>query len=242
MEARVRNLARGTAILSFLLLATAWPAYAEERSYDVPAFTGVDVSSGLSAIVSVGSTQSVSAEAPNAAALDRLKVDVSEGTLHLAIEGNFVGWFFTFGQSKPLLVRVTLPSLENVAASAGASVDVTQASGRTLAMSASSGASMSAKIGTVDRLSLDVSSGARVRVQGSCNQLIANASSGGALEAHDLACGEVTVTASSGASARVNALKSVNADASVGASISISGRPERASSNSSVGGSVSFAP
>ena len=232
-------------VLSLLFLAAvpgAGAAAAAELNLTEPPFSAVSISSGLSATVQVGPVQSVRAEGPNAAAFDRLKAKVSDGTLSLWIEGNVVSWFFTFGQQKPLVVTITTPELKSADANSGATVDVAGFTGDTVSVSASSGATMSAALAATQRANVDVSSGAHLKLTGACDQMLANVSSGASLEAGAVPCKGINANVSSGGSASVNATDSVNADASIGGSITIRGRPQKTLTNSSVGGSVSLTP
>ncbi|MDR3475839.1 MAG: DUF2807 domain-containing protein [Devosia sp.] len=229
-----------------LLLAAAsiglalGPARAEQRSYELAGFDTVSVATGISAIVEIGGGQSVSAEAPNAAALDRLKVEVTNGRLELAIDGNFVNWFFNFGQRKPIVVHIATPSLKAAEASSGADLDITGIAAAGLSLTVSSGASVAATATGAERLAFDASTGGTIKAAGTCTHLIANASTGASLDARDLICADVNAQASAGGHADVHADKSINANASVGGGIRVFGNPTDVNSNSGTGGSVDF--
>lgn len=151
-------------------LATG-PARAEERVYDMPTFERVEVTAGVSAIVEAGPAQAIRADAPNAATLDRLTVDVRGGTLRLGIEGNLVTWLFNLGQRRPIVVHVTAPAIRAAAASSGADIDVRGLSGDAQ-LSASSGAAIVATIAAGADVSLDASSGASLRVRAPARVLL----------------------------------------------------------------------
>jgi hypothetical protein len=226
--------------LAGLGLATG-PALAEQRSYDLASFDTVSVATGISAIVEIGGTQSVSAEAPNAAALDRLKVEVSNGRLELGIDGNFVNWFFNFGQRKPIVVHVAVPRLRAAEASSGADLDIAGIPPEGISIGVSSGASIAATATGAERMALDASSGGTIKAKGTCTHLVANASSGANLDARDLVCADVNAQASSGGHADVHADKSINANASIGGGIRIFGNPPDTNTNSGTGGTIDFA-
>lgn len=217
-------------------------ARAEQRTYQVAPFDTVSVSTGISAIITAGGTQSVMAEAPNGAALDRLKVEVNDGRLEVGIDGNFVTWFFNLGQRKPIVVHIGTSGLKAAEANSGADLDLTAVSGGTLSLGASSGASISLQAPDAERVSMDVSSGASIKATGTCKHLIANVSSGGNIDARELRCDDVNAQASAGGHADVDAVKSINANASIGGGITVFGEPTDRNVNSGTGGSIDYSP
>ena len=235
---------RAPSLLFGLALAAlaAGSARAETRSYQLPHFDSVSVATGISAIVETGGAEAVSAEAPNAAALDRLKVEVHEGQLRLSIDGNFVNWFFNLGQRKPIVVHVAAPAIKAAEASSGADLDLTLSSAEAVSIGASSGASVAATLGDTAKVSIDVSSGASLGAKGTCGSLIANVSTGGTFSGRDMVCDSVNTQASTGGHAEVHATHSVNANASVGGSVAVYGNPADSNINSGTGGSVTLSP
>lgn len=219
----------------------AGSAFAADRTYDVAPFEAVSVSTGISAIVDVGEAQSIRAEAPNTAILDRLNVEVRDGRLDVSLKWNFMDWIFNIGSNKGVVIHIGAPTLTSADAGAGADLDVNGMTGEALSLNASSGASLAALDVSGTRVSLNASSGGGLTARGTCDQLIAGASSGGGVEAQQLACINVDVDASSGGHASVNASKSLNADASSGGSITVYGKSLEVQVESSSGGSVSFA-
>ena len=235
----MRLLVALTAVALAGLVAGA--ARAEQRTYQLAPFDSVSVSTGISAVVTADGTQSVMAEAPNSAALDRLKVEVTDGRLEVRIDGNFVTWFFNLGQRKPIVVHIGTSGLKAAEANSGADLDISGVAGTALSLGASSGASISFQAADAERISMDVSSGASIKATGSCKHLIANVSSGGNVDARELHCDDVNAQASAGGHADVDAQKAINANASIGGSISIFGKPEDTNVNSGTGGSIDFA-
>ena len=221
--------------------AAPGPATAETRTYELPPFDSVSVSSGLTAIVDVGGPQSVRAEAPSESILDQLKVDVRNGRLELGLETGIVQWLFGPGQQQPFVIHVSAPEIKAAEASSGADVEVNGMAGETLSLGASSGAALAATGTSGGNVSLDVSSGADLKVAGKCATLTAGASSGATLEARDLLCEEVNADLSSGAHAEVHAQQAIGADASSGAGIVVHGSPADVEIDTSSGGSVDFA-
>jgi hypothetical protein len=224
---------------AFLFLTGS--ALAESRSYTLPPFDGVSVSGGISAVVEVGGEQAVVADAPASAILDRLVVEVRGGQLEIGFEWNALDWLFNFGRNKGVVVHVSAPALSQASASAAADMDVKSISGDVLSFDSSSGASMSIQGAKGVRVSANSSSGANLTLSGSCDQLVGSTSSGASLSAQSFDCQNVDVDASSGGYASVSATVSIDADASSGGSIDVFGSAPNVQSNTSSGGSVSFA-
>lgn len=233
----LRPLIVGTA---FVLLANS-TTQAATRTFETAAFHEVSVSAGISAVVEVGQTQSISAEATTDALLDRLDVHVRDDKLEIAFKWDVLDWLFTFGQTRAVTVHVLAPELRAVESSAGANVDAQSLTGDNLRFAVSSGASLSAQGIKADYVTLDSSSGGNLTVSGSCTKLIANSSSGGNLGGKALSCADVNANASSGGHADVTATQSINANASSGGGITIHGKPAQTTVNSSSGGSAAFA-
>lgn len=188
-------------------------AWADTKAFDLKGFEGVSVSSGIDATVTVGPDFSILADgAPRD--LERLKVEVRGDTLNIGRD-----WKRTRGmRNGKVKFTVTLPQLD--------------------LLDVSSGASIEAKGVRADTFTIDASSGGFMRVEGTCERIVVDVSSGGNVEAEELVCRTAVVDASSGGAAEVFASEEVSGDASSGGSVRISGSPPRVSKDTSSGGSV----
>jgi hypothetical protein len=211
-------------------------AAAAEASFDLPPFTGIDISSGIDAVVSVGGAQSVRAESPNQDQLDELVVEVRDGTLTAGTDWNLLDLLF-FGD-RQIKLHVTVPSLERASSSSGANVQVTGLTADTAVLNASSGADLDLVGAAAAHFDIDVSSGADLNVEGSCETANAGSSSGATLRAERLTCAEVEIDVSSGADADVFASDAVTANASSGGDIIVHGNPPAVEQEASSGGEV----
>lgn len=212
------------------------PVVAASKAFEVPPFTSLEISSGLNAVVSVGETQSVTAESPHQENLDRMRIEVHDGLLRAWTDWSVLD-FLQFG-SPQITITITVPELVRASANSGADVEVSDMSGEHLTLSSSSGADLYAIGAAGTAFELDASSGADLRVEGTCERAKASSSSGADLRADRLSCSEVSVNASSGASADVFASRSVQAEASSGASINVYGSPETVDQDVSSGADV----
>lgn len=216
-----------------LLLVPA--SLAETRSYDVPTFTEIDVSSGITLSFAAGETQSVTVE--NAKGnFDDIKVTVSDGTLNLK-RPQKLGWSF----SRPrYTVTVTAPQLSGLEVSSGADAVGSGLQGPEVFVEVSSGAS--AEVSDIDGESviLETNSGANMIVSGVCGEVRADSSSGSDLDARNLVCIDGRAEASSGADTLIHTTQSVRAEASSGADVVVYGSPESVSEETSSGGDVTL--
>jgi hypothetical protein len=220
-------------------LAVSLPVMAAERSYDLADFDGVKISSGLSAEVSVGEEFSVTAEARTRRTLDHLNIRVRSGTLMVERSGSWTD-FSLFSARRDATIRITLPALTNIEATAGSDVYVDGATSDDFQATSSSGADLELANANLGSAEFNVSSGADLTAQGSCETLAARSSSGSGVDATDLVCQSVEAHASSGGDIEVHATQSVNAHASSGGDVSIAGSPAVVEKHESSGGDVNL--
>lgn len=225
------------AAASAALLLLAAPALAETRTIELPAFTALDISSGIDAVVTVGGTQSITAEATDKRLLDDLKLKVEGNTLKAYYDWSFFD-LFAFGNRDQIKLTIVAPALTKVEASAGSDVEATGVTGDALEFNSSSGADLSLKAVAGKSIDLNASSGAGLEIEGTCETGTANASSGSDLEADDLLCVTMDANASSGSDLDAYASKSVKANASSGSDLTIHGNPAEVEQESSSGSDV----
>jgi hypothetical protein len=225
------------AAASAALLLLAAPALAETRTIELPAFTALDISSGIDAVVSIGATQSITAEAKDKRLLDDLQIKVDGSTLKAYYDWSFFD-IFSFGDRDQIKLTITVPALTGIEASAGSDVEATGIVGDTLEFGASSGADLKVTGVAGKSIDLNASSGAGLKVAGSCETGKANASSGSDLEADDLLCATMDANASSGSDLDVYASKSIKANASSGSDLTIHGNPAEVKQEASSGSDI----
>lgn len=143
--------------------------------------------------------------------------------------------------TRPILVRVSLPALRGVAASSGCRVEGTTsmaAGGAELELDASSGARIELDYRGATAVEIEASSGSRVDLRGDGQRIYAEASSSGRVSAQDFRTEVARARASSGANVSIHAERELHADASSGGRISYSGNPAEIDSDASSGGRV----
>lgn len=225
------------AAASAALLLLAAPALAETRTIELPPFSALDISSGIDAIVIVGGTQSITAEAADKRLLDDLQLKVEGNTLKAYYDWSFFD-LFSFGDRDRIKLTITVPALNKVEASAGSDVEATGVSGDTLTFRASSGADLTLRAVAGKSIDLNASSGAGLKIDGTCEDGKANSSSGSDLDAEDLLCATMDANSSSGSDLDVHASKSVKANASSGSDLTVYGNPAEVEQESSSGSDI----
>lgn len=225
-----------TLVLTAAAATLASVAAAETRTYDVPGFSRIDVSTGLTLVYEAGPGQSVVAETDNGD-FDKLSVAVEGDTLVLKRNGR--NWTWGGNNRDRFTITVSAPAISGLEASSGSSATANGFAGNAIELDANSGASLRASGIDGSEVSLDVSSGASLSAAGTCGTAQLEASSGASLNAETLRCQSVIADASSGASIEAYATTSVDGDASSGGSISVTGGATDVTVDKSSGGSVS---
>ena len=219
------------------LCVAAAPTLADERVFDLAGFTEVSAGSGLDVEITQGDDFSVTAEGTSRA-LKRLDIETRGDRLVIEQQSRGLERFSplmrAFGDE--VVVRVTLPELTAVTASAGSDVTATGSATGAFTAEASSGADLELDGIDAARVTLSASSGAALEATGRCDALETQASSGADLDARDLPCDSADATASSGASIQLTA-ETVQAKASSGASVDVWGA-ETIEAEESSGGDV----
>ena len=226
-----------SAAVSAALLLLATPALAETRTIELPAFTALDISSGIDAIVTVGGTQSITAEATDKRLLDDLQLKVEGNTLKAYYDWSFFD-IFSFGNRDQIKLTITVPALTKVEASAGSDVDAGGVTGDALTFNSSSGADLRLTSVAGKTIELNASSGAGLNVAGTCETAKAEASSGSDLDAEDLLCATVDANVSSGSDLEVYASAAIKANASSGSDLTVHGNPADVEQESSSGSDI----
>lgn len=163
---------------------------------------------------------------------DNLKIRVEDGKLKITRLDIADGW------KNPTYVTVWYTDLRELSAGAGAefSHEGTLNAGD-LALTVSAGAHGDL---IIDAQSLDVKvgEGGVLRLEGVVRVVEASASTGAVLKARDLIAHRVFITTDTGAAATVHATEEINANATLGGSVTYSGDPEIVKVKESLGGSV----
>lgn len=209
-------------------VSLATPALAETRSYELGNFHGIDISTGINAIVEVGKAFHVEARGEAGRPLDRLVVDVRNGTLRAYLDQPLIPFsLFDLLEHRNITLIITVPALDAIAASAGADILVASLSGERVVIDASSGANVTVADIAAETVKVALSSGADIELAGACRLLEVHGSSGSDLDARHLQCATAEIDLSSGTDARVFASDAIRAETSSGGDLTVFGNPAR---------------
>ncbi|OEO29089.1 hypothetical protein VW23_002535 [Devosia insulae DS-56] len=225
------------ALLTAALIAalSATTALAETRSFAFEPFTGASFASDIDATIVAGAAQSVTVDARNAADLEDLRIEVVNGKLNAWVERDL--WDVFASRDRQISVVVSVPVLDQLDASAGASVEATGMSGN-IVIDASSGGTLVLRAVDARSARINASSGAKLSLTGQCLTADIQLSSSASVAAEGFECGDLDIEASSASSATFFAKGHVNATASSAARISLAGHPRHVDDEVSSGGDV----
>ncbi len=211
---------------------------------NVPAFTGIETSSGVDVEFSQNPTQSVTVKT-EPEKQQYVITEVENGILKIFIR-NRGGKNLNFNNLK---VLVAGPNLSRLVTKSGSSFKAvtpvnetafaanctsgSQVSGdfkisTNTALEVSSGVSVKMNLETKS-LALDASSGSSLKLSGKADSSTVSASSGSSVSASDFITKTAVVDASSGASVKINTTQSITASASSAASVQYRGNPSKVS-------------
>lgn len=218
--------------LVFIGLATLSVAQQTETR-NVGSFKGIKVSEGIDVYLKKGDKEALRIEATGTTTGEVI-TEVSGDYLKIHMQEMQEGRY----RDRTVKVYVTYVNIDKLSASSASNIfaeGVIKA--KQLSLSASSAATIDIQI-DVEDLEAGASSAADIEVRGKARNVEINASSAAEVDAYDLEAEVVEVEVSSAGSAKINATKEIDAQASSGGSIRYRGNPERSNTNSSSGGSV----
>ncbi len=194
--------------LAALAAASAWAA---ERKFTVSNFDEIEVAGPFDVVVNVGKSVSVRAVGAQRD-LDRLKVEVSGGELHIGTRER--GWF-DWSKTEPVKLWVTVPSLKaaSLAGSGDMQIDRVKADNFTGSIAGSGDLSIASLNATTAKFS--IAGSGDLTASGSCRTASASIAGSGDVNIGGLRCQSLTGSiAGSG---------NINANATQTAKISLMG-------------------
>jgi hypothetical protein len=217
-------------IASALLIAFISNASIAQETKSIEDFTGISVGDNFTVIISQSENNSIKIEASET---DRpkIKTEIKDNTLHISADGNI-------NQKLPVLITVNAKNLQslNVMGSATVKTDNT-ITGSSLSIKSSGAGDVNIETTAAD-IKADISGAGDLTLKGSTQQLTAEVSGAGDLKSSHLIAEKVKVKVSGAGNAKVNAVKTIDADVSGAGSIIYKGNPAERNVNISGAGSV----
>lgn len=218
----------------FLVSATMTAQDTETRNLDN--FSGISVSSGITAKLVKGNTNKIDITA-SGIDLDKIETKISGDKLKVGVEKN--NWKFWGNNKRKVNVTITYNgTLDYISSTSGSKVEADHTiTASNISLNTSSGANLNLNLEAND-VDIDVSSGAWAGLSGNAKKVTIDISSGASLDASDLESASVDVDGSSGSSVKVHATNSLTVDVSSGASVRYKGNPGKTDFDKNSGGSV----
>ncbi len=202
-----------------------------KKDVKVENFTGIEATSAIEVIVTMGSSEGVVFEAKEEA-LSKLKAEVKKGKLFLSIEGELRNC------SGELRAYVNAKTLNSLGVNGAASINVKQPiTCDKMELEAAGAGSIKLEL-TAQEVTASTSGAAQIKLSGSTKKLVGTATGAACLKAEELKASEVDVTASGAGNAKVNVSESLNAHASGAGSVTYIGDPKKSQVNAKSAGSI----
>lgn len=202
----------------------------EERK--VSGFKAISVHNAIHLYINQGAAEKVTVEAEEDI-MHHLYTEVSGGVLKIGIKGSVNN----IGEMNVYVTLKEINSLETGSASK------TECDGKieTGELKISTGSASSVKMDlSCDKLKIRSASASKIRISGTAKAITTESSSASSVDLSELKAETGEVEASSAASVKVQVTRDVDAKASSGAGITITGNPASRNSESSSGSSVRF--
>jgi len=182
-------------------------------------FSRIDVSDGFDVEIAVGAVEELRVEAPEGYQ-QYINTAVSGGRLRIWLQDNVSGNF------SPRRILLRVKSLEEIEASGGCGITMTDTlRGETFAIASSGGSRFTMPL-AVGSVHCGASGGSVLKLSGTAGSLVINNFSGGSrLRGFDLSAADVTVHASGGSNLEVRASDHLEVNASGGSEIYYRGHP-----------------
>jgi hypothetical protein len=207
----------------------------EKRS--VSSFHGIDVGTGITLILTEGTTEEVTVSAATAEFRDKIVTKVENGILKIRYESK-LGSVNKRKETKDLKAYVAFKSLDILHANTGAAVEINGVLKTTdLDMKANTGALIKGKV-DVSSIKINQNTGSRIALSGKAGKLDIEGDTGSKFTGEEMATTDCTVKVSTGAQVTVLAEKALDVKASTGGVVKYKGNASIRAIKTNTGGSV----
>lgn len=193
-------------------------------------FTGISVGDNFSVSIVQSDANAISIDASDTDK-SKIKTEVKDNVLHITADGNI-------NQKLPVQIQIKVKSLQSLNVMGSATVKTENTLTGDAISIKSSGAGDVFIETTIAEVKTDISGAGDVTLKGNTQQLTAEVSGAGDLKASHLIAEKAKVKVSGAGNAKVNAVKSIDADVSGAGSIIYKGNPAERNVNISGAGSV----
>jgi hypothetical protein len=190
-----------------------------EEARAVRSFSGVEISHGMVAEVTVGPETSVKIKG-DANLLPHIETRVEDGHLVVGVKDEH-----NLRPSEPIRLTVVTPTLLAVEASGGSEVRAQATAGREFSISASGGSEIEITGIQSDAVTVEASGGSEISLSGGGRELTADLSGGSILKSEEIPFAEAEVDGSGGSEFHLQVLQAITGDLSGGSELFLKGHP-----------------
>jgi len=216
---------RSCLLASFLLFATAWPAQAAERVWNIASFERVRVDGPFEVRIATGSSPRASASSRDAAMLDRLRLNVESGTLSLRLDRG-TGDYAARGTDAVTVFTLSTTALKGVTLLSGAKVAVTRITGARIDLGVTGTGALSVDEASADQVNATVIGSGTIRIAGRAGKARLVTNGPGTIDAAALSAGELFVSLDGTGETRATARYAAEIASTGMGRVSVSGHPK----------------
>jgi hypothetical protein len=209
---------------------------AEKRA--VSSFHGIDVSTGITLILTEGTAEEVAVSAASIEFRDKIVTKVENGILKIRYETK-MGSINKRKESKELRAYVSYKTLDHLDVNTGAEVEIRGVlSSSSLTLKANTGGIVKGKI-SITKLKVSQDTGSKITLTGKAETLEVDGDTGSKFLGEELETTNCTASAGTGAGISITVNKELNAKANTGGYIKYKGTAGIREIKTNTGGSVS---
>lgn len=232
-------------LLSLSLILAMLPVFAQQVINDpnaekrtVSSFHGIDVSTGITLILTEGAAEEVAVSAATIEFRDKIVTKVENGILKIRYETK-TGSINKRKESKELKAYVSYKTLDHLDVNTGAEVEIKGVlSSSSLTLKANTGGIVKGKI-NMTKLKISQDTGSKITLTGKAETLEVDGDTGSKFFGEELETTNCTASAGTGATISVTVNKELNAKANTGGHIKYKGTAGIREIKTNTGGSVS---
>lgn len=231
--------------LSFLLFAATGTALLAQKTFNDPnaekrnvsGFHGIDVGTGISLVLTKGTTEEVAVSAAKTEHRDKIITKVENGILKIHYKSE-AGSINKIKESKDLKAYVSYKSLDQLTASTGAEVEIDGLlETSSFSLTANTGALVNGKI-KATKLKVNQDTGSKITLSGSADQVEVEGDTGSKFMGEGLSAVSCDINVSTGAKVWITAGKELKVKASTGGMVKYKGMASIKEIKTNTGGSV----
>lgn len=191
----------------------------KEEARDLSGFTGLDISSSFEATATIGPKAEVTLGAEDNL-LPLIKTEVRDGRLVVGLASGQ-----TIRATKPLKIKVVMPSLDFVAARGASKLAASAGEASTFRVESSGASTVEVTGLTADAIEVTAEGASRVTLEGRARRLTLDASGASKVVAVASAFESAKVDVSGASKAEVNVTGSIDGEVSGASSLDVKGKP-----------------